>query len=190
MATGPGQDGAAEALGPSVASWHGGCFWAATMKHILSISAAVLTTLSLAACNRSGDEASAEARGTTQAAEQNQAMGPMGHAAMHEQHHGSTASGDTHAAATPQSGTISVTVGDQGFQPRHITLKRGEKSTLRFTRTSDKTCATEVAFPELGIRKPLPLNQPVDIDVPVDKARTLTFQCGMGMYKSQVVISG
>jgi predicted small lipoprotein YifL len=177
------------------------------MKHVLSMSAVLLTTLSLAACSRSGDEVSAETRGTTQAAQEQQATAPMGHEgdghqamghmAMHEEHRCSGAPGDcsgssgaTPSAATPRSGTIPVTVGDEGFQPSHITLKRGEKSTLRFTRTSDKTCATEVAFPELGIRKPLPLNQPVDIEVPVDQARTLTFQCGMGMYKSQVVISG
>lgn len=107
----------------------------------------------------------------------------MGHMAQHATH-------GAQAAATAHSGTIAVTVGDQGFAPNRIALKQGEKSTLRFTRTSDKTCATEVVFPELGIKKSLPLDQPVDIDVPVDQARTLTFQCGMGMYRSQVVVSG
>jgi plastocyanin domain-containing protein len=45
-----------------------------------------------------------------------------------------------------------------------------------------------VVFPDLKLEKPLPLNTPVSIEVPTGQARTLTFQCGMGMYKSAVVI--
>jgi plastocyanin domain-containing protein len=32
------------------------------------------------------------------------------------------------------------------------------------------------------------LNQPVAINVPSDAARTLTFQCGMGMYKGALLV--
>lgn len=83
---------------------------------------------------------------------------------------------------------LGIQVGEDGFAPNHVEIKRGSKATLRFTRTTDKTCATAVAFPELGINRPLPLNQAVDIQVPSDQARTLTFQCGMGMYQSKVVV--
>lgn len=92
------------------------------------------------------------------------------------------------ARAVTATGVVAIRVGDDGFMPSRVTLKTGQKSTLRFTRTTDQTCATEVSFPELGIKKPLPLNQPVDVEVPTDAPRTLTFQCGMGMYKSSVVI--
>jgi hypothetical protein len=71
---------------------------------------------------------------------------------------------DDAKAAPAQSGTIAITV--------------------------DDTCATEVVFPELSIKKELPKNTPVSITVPTDKEQKLTFQCGMGMYKSSVVVSG
>jgi len=83
---------------------------------------------------------------------------------------------------------VSVVVNENGFAPNQVELKRGVKATLQFKRTTDQTCATAVAFPELGITKDLPLNQLVAIEVPTDEAKTLTFQCGMGMYKSKLVV--
>lgn len=83
---------------------------------------------------------------------------------------------------------IPVVADERGFTPASIETQHGSKLTLRFTRTSDATCADKVVFPEAGIEKDLPLKQPVDIVVPTDRARTLAFQCGMGMFKSAVVV--
>lgn len=98
-----------------------------------------------------------------------------------------------HAEPVAQNGTsaqrvVAVDVGDQGFKPSQVEAKKGERTTLRFTRTSDKTCATKVVFPEIKLEKALPLNKPVDVVVPTNESRTLAFQCGMGMFKSSVVI--
>lgn len=90
--------------------------------------------------------------------------------------------------APPAPGQIDITANDKGFQPSSVTVKKGARATLVFTRTTDDTCATEVVFPELSLKKDLPKDQPVAIPVPSDKEQTLTFQCGMGMYKSSVVI--
>ncbi len=84
---------------------------------------------------------------------------------------------------------VAVTAGDDGFVPNSVTFPRGTApAKLVFTRTSDETCATEVVFPELGIKKDLPKGKPVTVEVPTDQEKTYTFQCGMGMYKSAVVI--
>jgi plastocyanin domain-containing protein len=98
--------------------------------------------------------------------------------------------GEKPAASAPaaQSGVVNVSVSEEGFKPDNITVKKGASVTLRFTRTTDDTCATKVVFPDEKIEKDLPLYQPVDIPIDTKEARTLAFQCGMGMYKSKVVI--
>jgi hypothetical protein len=93
------------------------------------------------------------------------------------------------AAAETTKRIVPVSVGDKGFEPSRVELKKGQDATLRFTRTTDTTCATKVVFPELKVEKELPLNQAVDVTVPTDEPRQLAFQCGMGMYKSAVVIN-
>ena len=98
---------------------------------------------------------------------------------------GGTPGGDL----TAQSGSVAITVDGDGFKPSKLKLKKGAPATLVFTRTSDDTCATEVVFPQLDIKKDLPKGQAVSITIPTDKEQTLQFQCGMGMYKSSVVVS-
>lgn len=87
------------------------------------------------------------------------------------------------------SGEIPITADDKGFSPSSVTVQKGAKATLVFTRTTDDTCANKVVFPELKIEKDLPKNTPVKIDIPTDKEQKLTFQCGMAMYKSSVVVN-
>jgi plastocyanin domain-containing protein len=83
---------------------------------------------------------------------------------------------------------VDVKADGNGFSPSSVSIKKGEATTLVFTRTTDDTCATEVVFPEIKLEKKLPLQQLVTVEVPVDQDRELAFQCGMGMYKSKVVI--
>lgn len=91
---------------------------------------------------------------------------------------------------TPPAGKtiVAVTADDKGFTPSAVDVKQGEPTAIGFTRTSDDTCATEVVFPELDLKKSLPKDKTVYVVVPTDTARTYTFTCGMGMYKSSVVI--
>jgi plastocyanin domain-containing protein len=99
----------------------------------------------------------------------------------------SDASAET--AAVP--GELRVTAGEHGFSPTSMLLPKGAAgalATVTFVRTTDQTCATEVVFPDLDLKKSLPLNTPVTVDVPSDAPRTLSFQCGMGMYKGALVV--
>jgi plastocyanin domain-containing protein len=93
------------------------------------------------------------------------------------------------AASPAGAGVIAIEANEKGFTPGSVALKKGAPTTLVFRRTTDETCATKVVFPELNLTKDLPLNQPVSVEIPSGEARTLTFQCGMGMFKGKIVIS-
>jgi plastocyanin domain-containing protein len=85
-----------------------------------------------------------------------------------------------------------VTADEHGFTPPSLKIPSGgpgSHGTVSFVRTTNDTCATEVVFPDLQLKKDLPLNQVVKVDLPTDAAKTLSFQCGMGMYKGAVVVS-
>ncbi len=93
------------------------------------------------------------------------------------------------APSTAASGLVAIEVNDEGFSPSSVSIAAGQEVELEFTRTTEETCATSVSFPELGIKKELPLNQPVRVPVPAAQDRTLAFQCGVGDHRSAVVIN-
>lgn len=82
---------------------------------------------------------------------------------------------------------VKVVVSDQGFEPAKIAVRAGRPVRLTFVRTSDKTCATEVVFPALDIRRSLPFNESVQIDLTPSNAGEIAFTCGMNMFKGTVV---
>lgn len=76
-----------------------------------------------------------------------------------------------------------------GFVPSRILVSRGERVTLRITRTAETTCAQQIVFPGFGLTMALPLNSPVEVEVPTGDVGELEFQCGVGMYRGAVVIN-
>jgi RND family efflux transporter MFP subunit len=88
-------------------------------------------------------------------------------------------------AAPAQSFAVRVTAA--GFEPDTLTLRAGTPARITFTRTTDETCAKEVVFAGYGIRRSLPLNQPVTVDF-VPKNGAAGFACGMNMLKGTLVV--
>lgn len=98
---------------------------------------------------------------------------------------GATMTGSANAQ-NPDVQTARVTVGDQGFEPSRVVLRAGVTARITFLRASEKTCATELVFPSLEIKRALPLNQPVVIEL-TPSTGELTFACGMNMLRGTIV---
>jgi membrane fusion protein, heavy metal efflux system len=86
----------------------------------------------------------------------------------------------------PQSGKVLVT--EKGYEPAKLTVRKGQPARITFVRTTDKTCGTEVVFPSLNIRRPLPLNEPVVIEFTAKTSGDIGFVCGMNMLRGTVVV--
>ena len=86
------------------------------------------------------------------------------------------------------NGRVAITVTEDGFEPASVTVPAGKPVTLVVTRTTTKTCATDLVMPAQNINRPLPLGQAVEITFTPEKAGELNYACAMGMYKGKVIV--
>ena len=88
----------------------------------------------------------------------------------------------------PPPGSVLVNVGMTGFDPAEIEAKAGQPLKLAFFRPNAQNCASEVVFPDLGIRRELPPGKTVVVDITPPKSGPLGFECGMKMLKGQLIV--
>jgi len=100
-------------------------------------------------------------------------MAGMDHAKMD---HGKTGN----KAAKKPGQKVEMKVTDKGFEPENVTVKKGQPVTLVITRTTEKTCATDIVIDEYGIKTALPLNKAVEVSFTPKKAGKLAYGCAMG----------
>lgn len=80
-----------------------------------------------------------------------------------------------------KSQNIDLAVTENGFEPNAINVKPGASVTLKVTRKTDSTCATQIQVPSKNIKKDLPLNKTVSIDLGKLEKGEIRFGCGMSM---------
>lgn len=85
-----------------------------------------------------------------------------------------------------QSGRIVLT--ETGYQPASITLRKGVPARLTFVREVEATCGTEIVIPDYGVRRELPLNEPVVVEITPTKSGEFEFTCGMSMLRGRVLV--
>jgi thiol-disulfide isomerase/thioredoxin len=91
----------------------------------------------------------------------------------------------------PKPVRVEITVIDTGYTPERVTIPHGRPVVLVFTRKSEKTCAVDVHFklPDgTKIDRRLPLGQPVEIPIQIDRAMEIPYACGMDMNHGTIVV--
>ncbi|HZF55825.1 MAG TPA: cupredoxin domain-containing protein [Polyangiaceae bacterium] len=90
-------------------------------------------------------------------------------------------------STSPAIREIEVIV-DGGYKPGRIVIPEGERVRLKFIRKDYSPCTREVVFASLGIRRELPTNTPVVIELPAQSPGEIPFACGMNMVKGVIVV--
>jgi plastocyanin domain-containing protein len=92
------------------------------------------------------------------------------------------------ATTSTAAQTVDIKISGGEYQPASITVAKGQPVRLNFTRDEKPTCGDVVVFPALNIRKEIPVNQVVSVDLNPTEAGELKFTCGMDMMKGAVVV--
>jgi plastocyanin domain-containing protein len=82
---------------------------------------------------------------------------------------------------------VNLSVTDKGFEPNKIDVAPDQNVILNITRKTNETCATKIQIPSLKIKKDLPLNKMVSIDLGKLKKGEIRFGCGMNMMESGII---
>ncbi|MGE0131273.1 MAG: efflux RND transporter periplasmic adaptor subunit [Blastocatellales bacterium] len=87
-----------------------------------------------------------------------------------------------------QTQSITVTLGEKGYQPDNLRLRQGVPARVTFVRKAEATCGTEIVLAEYNIKRELPLNQPVIVEFTPSKAGEFKFACGMDMLRGKIIV--
>lgn len=101
-----------------------------------------------------------------------------------------SAASDAEIAPKIEGRQIDVAISSAGYDPDEVRGEPGETLTLVFHRADERNCGGEVVFPALDARIDIPVGKPVPFTLKVPESGSLTFTCGMQMYKGAVVVDG
>lgn len=75
-----------------------------------------------------------------------------------------------------------------GYSPEVISVPLGKTTKLNFIRKDPNDCLSEVVLGDFKIRKELPLNQKITVEVTPQKSGEFGYSCGMNMYHGKIVV--
>ncbi|MBI1762720.1 MAG: efflux RND transporter periplasmic adaptor subunit [Acidobacteria bacterium] len=92
------------------------------------------------------------------------------------------------AATAAEIQTATVVLNEKGYQPGTLRLRPGIRARVTFLRKVEATCGTEIVLADYGIKRALPLGQPVTIEFTPAKPGEFKFSCGMDMLQGSIVV--
>jgi plastocyanin domain-containing protein len=82
---------------------------------------------------------------------------------------------------------VDITV-EGGYKPASVVIPFGKTTKLSFFRKDTSSCLEEVVLGDFKIRKFLPLNEKVTLEVTPQKKGEFGFSCGMNMFHGKLVV--
>jgi plastocyanin domain-containing protein len=83
--------------------------------------------------------------------------------------------------------SVDITV-EGGYTPNTIQIQKGKTTKISFTRKDSSSCLEEVVLGDFKIKKFLPLNKKVTVEVTPQKEGEYGFACGMNMFHGKIIV--
>ena len=84
-------------------------------------------------------------------------------------------------------GSVDITV-EGGYSPEVISIPKGKTTKISFIRKDPSSCLEEVVLGDFKVRKYLPLNQKVTVELTPQKSGEFVYACGMNMYHGKIIV--
>lgn len=82
---------------------------------------------------------------------------------------------------------VDITVSG-GYSPEVISIPKGKTTKINFIRKDPNDCLSEVILGDFKIKKELPLDQKVTVEITPQKAGEFGYACGMNMYHGKIIV--
>lgn len=85
------------------------------------------------------------------------------------------------------SGSVDIVV-EGGYSPNLISIPKGKTTKLNFIRRDPTACLEELVLGDFKIRKNLPLNQKIVVELTPQRKGEFVYTCGMNMYHGKIIV--
>ena len=85
------------------------------------------------------------------------------------------------------SDSIDIVV-EGGYSPEVISIPKDKTTKLNFIRKDPSSCLEEVVLGDFKIRKHLPLNQKIVVELTPKRSGEFVYTCGMNMYHGKIIV--
>lgn len=75
-----------------------------------------------------------------------------------------------------------------GYKPDRISIPYGKIAKLNFLRKDSNNCLEEIIISDFKIKKFLPVNEKISVEIKADKKGEFDFSCGMGMFHGKIIV--
>src|SRR3989338_6123442 len=76
-----------------------------------------------------------------------------------------------------------------GYSPEVISIPKGKTTKINFIRKDPSNCLEEVVLPDFKIRKYLPFNEKVVIELNPKQTGEFKYSCGMNMFHGKIIVT-